>query len=290
MNAALKVLLVMLVLVTQVGCSAFQFFVERSVNNFENRAANRINSFADFNLQQKDKIDEIAAEIDDWMRIERLSQLSTMLFAFADDIETQGQISDIHWRAAYQEIERGFLLSNAIEVNKGFTDLALSLSDQQVQQVIEKMDERFEERQAKREGETIEDINKRFISNINWLFRASNRSLKSAERAQAVTILNELKFDIANNNEKIGSRINRLQGMILQRNNSEMNFQTNLEEFWREFEEPYNFEQPDVAEYNYLVTSHCMNYLLSNLNEKNRSSMARVLRKYSALFERLSKS
>lgn len=285
-----KFVLVALILITQVGCSAFEFLIERSINNFERKTVARLNQYADFNDSQQEMISQLAADVDNWMRVERLSKVSTGLLVFADNIEIQGQISETYWRDVYQDLQRGLLLSEAPHLIDRVTELALTLSDKQATQIIETMHKRFEERLEKSEELSQHERNEEAIQNANWLFRSIDRPLKKEEKAQAVQILDEQKENSFRNKQRTKNSIEAFTALLEGRYKEQTQFQQELEELWVQAETPDTERTPEVAEHNMSVTYRCLSYLLSVLNQEERNELAMVLRDYAALFAELSES
>lgn len=289
MNKIVKSTIFVFAFLGLVGCSAFDFFIERAINGFEERSANRIKRFAEFDASQEEKIDQLAAAIDDWMRTERLAKVSDALLTIADEIELDGEIPQAFWRETYYELEQGLLLSRASHIVDGFTELAMTLTDDQVQEVLISLDE-FHERRKNDDDGTIEEQNREAINNTNWLFRASGRSLKRAEKNEAVRIIGLAKRDREAQLAQNRSRIDALQKLITERNKPSVDFRAQLQSLWIEAEQPDYMTEPETAEYNFMVSYDCITYLLSVLDQENQKDMAKVLRDYAALFAQLAES
>ncbi len=142
-------------------------------DGFGSQSAKRFKAYAAFDTQQEAQIEHLAASYHSWHRSNQLSSYAALLRQVVDDISVAGKRS-IETTEAWWESARGFGAEmRACNPLNNATDLLVSLTDEQVQQVAAKLRKEHDLHEEEYRAESVAERNDRRAKTIRkWATRA----------------------------------------------------------------------------------------------------------------------
>lgn len=280
-------LLITLLLIS--ACTAAEFLIKRTINDFEGNAAKELNSLAKFTPEQKLAIDATATATDAWMRSERLVMVNSLTLMLADDIENQGQISSNNWNSVAQFLSIGLGVSQSPNLVNRYVQLAMSLTQSQLMQVQDSFDEELEDWLKRSEKITVEKQNERIVDGLKWVFRAIDQPLTRDQRNYAKEFLSGRKVDFDYQRQMHINETNQLNSILsnAQTMNQDQVYAQILD-FFKTEENAKSVPTQQAWQYNVDLFLELINYFLNDLDQQQRQRAAIKLRDYAGIFEELS--
>jgi len=287
MNVA-KLITTCLVLSLLSACGMGKFFIKRAVNGVESDVAKEFKSYADFDQNQKQQIDDIARQVDAWVRTDRLKIVYRELEKIAGDIEQNSQISELTWSSTIALIERPMNLATQTEVVEGIAKVVHSMSDQQAEQAITKLEKEYSKALKKKDKQTLEKQNKNLAKGFKLVFSELGVSRSKAQMAQAKIMLAQRKSHIELDKQAALQDRNAILELARSRQTNVDDYINRFRQAWISAERGAKHRAPELWNHNAEIAFEVLNYLLSDLNEDQRQTAASNIRSYADLFRELS--
>ncbi len=290
-SAALKFACLMFVLLlTLSACGVGQFLIKRSVLSLESDIAKEFKSYARFNEQQEQQIDQIAAMAARWVRSERLPILSNELEKLALNIESDGQVSESNWRTFTLFMEDPFELSEASDLIDSMANVVFGMDEDQISQALKKIKKEYAKESRELAKRTADDEIDDIADALKTIFaelgiKRSREQLKQARLALAER-KSYLAFDMKSDDEQY----QRFSALLASRGDSKADFIRRFKQAWFDSDRSPKEMMPSDWEHNFMLSHSVMNTLMTDLNSEQRAKSASKIREYAALFEELSQT
>ena len=283
-----KIIIVCLILSFLSACGMGKFFIKRAINNIESDVAKEFKSYADFDQNQKQQIDDVARQVDAWVRTDRLKIIYREFEKIADDIEQNSQISDQTWSSAIALIERPMNLATQTEVVEGIAKVVHSMSDQQAEQAIASLEKEYSKALKKKDKQTLEKQNKKLAKGFKLVFSELGVSRSKAQIAQAKIMLAQRKSHIELDKQAALQNRNAILELARSRQTDLDDYVSKFRQAWISAERGAKHRAPELWSHNAEIAFEVLNYLLSDLSEDQRQTAASNIRSYADLFRELS--
>ncbi|MGK0439313.1 MAG: hypothetical protein ACJATK_002272 [Paracoccaceae bacterium] len=284
----IKLIAIGLLLCLLSACGTGEFFIKRGVNGLQQDVADEFKSYADFDESQKKQIDLIAEQLDDWVRADRLPLLYTELEKMADDIQRNASISRDTWQSTLAFLEQPMNLAAQDELIREIAQLVYGMTDQQAEDTLEKLQKEYRETQKDEAKETLEKRNKTLARGIKIVFSDLAISRSKAQLKQAKEMLAQRQSHIKLEHQESAKNYATFAGLIQDRQRE--SFFEDFESAWAEAERGPKDWAPDQWQYNAKIIFDMLNYLLGDLDQEQRDTASAKIRRYAALFKRLSEA
>jgi len=285
---ALKIIVVSFLLLTLSACGVGEFLVKRTVNKFERDAANDLKSYADFDSQQEQQLEQIASELNRWLRLNRLPVVTAQLELIASDIETHSQIQNTTWSSVVDLLSRPVNLSEQEGLVTDIATLVHDLSREQAEDVVAKFTKEHNKRLAEDRKLSVEKQNKKVVRTLKILFSELGISRSRAQLKQAREIVAQ-RYDRSRDIELQAQESHRIfVALILNRSINLKDYVSDFSNAWRVAEAGSKHRSPDTWEHNVQITQDVLNYLLADLSAEQRARAASKIRVYADIFSDLS--
>ena len=268
------------------ACGTGEFFIKRGVNGLQQDVADEFNSYADFDESQEQRIDLIAEQLDAWVRAERLPILVAELEKIADDIQRNASVSRETWQTTLAFLEQPMNLASQDELIKEIAQVVYSMTDQQAEHTLEKLQKDYRETRKNEAKETLEKRNKKLARGIKIVFSDLGISRSRVQLKQAREMLAQRQSDIELEHQ--ASAKNYATFVELIQNRQRESFFEDFETAWATAERGPKDWAPDRWQYNAKIIFDMLNYLLSDLDQEQRDTASVKIRRYAALFRVLS--
>ena len=280
-------LLVVVLLIS--ACTAAEYFIKRAVNGFEDDMVKELTSFAEFTPEQSLAIESLAAATDQWMRDDRLKTVESLILLLANDIEREGKIESTNWNKVASFLSVGLATSQAPDLISRYSDLAVSLNEEQVTQVLQSFDDELDEYLEKSENRTIEKQNERIVDGLKWVFRAIDQPLTRAQRDYAKDFLSARKVDFEYQRQLQIKETKQLSDIVANAQAlGQENVAAQLLSLFQQVENTKSVPSLEDWQYNVDLFIELINHFLSNLDQQERVDVAIELRDYARIFNELS--
>lgn len=283
----IKLIITLILLCTLTACGVAEFFIKRTVNGLQEKIADEFKTYADFSELQEREIDLFAEETAGWLRTARLPILVEHLQQAASDIEQAAVLSEATWRGFVLFMEDPMQLSKQPETIYRLADLAYSLSDQQTEQVLAKLNDEFAENLEEQQEQTIDDRHDKIIKGTKTIFKEIGIKRSSSQLEQARAMLDArydyLDYDTATMQENQ----TRFLSVISERGADQLAYRDRFLSQWQLAETTPIEAMPEAWEKNFRISFSMMNYLLQDVTPEERVIAANKIREYAALFEEL---
>lgn len=270
------------------ACGTGEFFIKRGVNGLQDDVADEFKGYADFDESQEQGIDLIAEQLDDWVRTERLPILYTELEKMADDIQRNANVSRETWQSTLAFLEQPMNLASRDELVNEIAQVVYSMSDQQAEDTLEKLQKDYRETQKNEAKESLEKRNKNLVRGIKVVFSdlGIGRSREQIKRTKEMLAQREssIKF------EHQASAKNYAAFVELIQNRQRESFFEDFESAWAAAERGPKDRAPEQWQNNTEIIFEVLNYLLSDLDQEQRATASANIRRYATLFRALSES
>jgi hypothetical protein len=283
----IRLTLIGLLLCLLSACGTGEFFIKRGVNGLQQNVADEFKSFADFDQSQEQKIDLIAEQIDDWVRSDRLAILVTELEKMADDIQRSASVSRETWQSTLVFLEQPMNLASQETIVKEIAKVVYSMTAQQAEDSLEKLQEDYSEAQKEEAKETLEKRNKKLARGIKIVFSDLGISRSKAQLKQAKEMLAQRQSSIELEHQESANNYAIFVELI--ENRQRELFIDDFVLAWAEAERGPKKRAPEQWQNNTEIIFHTLNYLLSDLDQQERDTASANIRSYAGLFRALSK-
>jgi len=290
MNLVIKFTLVCMTICSLSACGAGEFFIKRAVNSMQNDVANKLKSYADFNQTQEQKIEVIAHQIDTWVRTKRLPLLYNELEKLASDIEQNSQISNRTWNSTSVLLERPMHLASQGKIVENIATMIFNMSDSQRKQALQKLQEDRNKAIREQQKITLKKQNKKFVKGLKIVFSDLGISRTKTQMTQVKTMLAKRKSHIELDNQARERDYLTFVELINNTQTDRSRFITLFSQAWGRAEQGAKQMKPELWEHNANLARDVLNYLLSDLDQKQRKTAAKKIRGYADLFKDLSKA
>lgn len=280
---------VICVLVSLVSaCGTGEFFIKRAVNNLQDDVASEFKSFADFDQKQEQQIDDIAQQVDTWIRTNRLPALYRELEKMAQDIQNNSQISEETWLSTVSLLEQPMNLIEQDDVVESIATFAYNMTEVQASQTIEKLQKDYLKELKEQKEVTLESQNKKLAKGFKVVFAELGIKRSKAQINQAKTMLTQRKSHIDLDNQEDERNHNTFIRLIAERQMQQADYLSKFNQAWQTAERGAKHQAPELWEHNAKVAFDVLNYLLNDLNPEQRKTAASKIRDYADLFKELS--
>lgn len=269
------------------ACGTGEFFIKRGVNGLQQNVADEFKSFADFDQSQEQKIDIIAEQIDDWVRSDRLAILVTELEKMAGDIQRSASVSPETWQSTLIFLEQPMNLASQDSIVKEIAKVVYSMTDQQAEDALEKLQKDYSEAQKEEAKETLEKRNKKLARGIKIVFSDLGIGRSKAQLKQAKEMLAQRQSSIELEHQESANNYAIFVELI--ENRKRELFIDDFVLAWAEAERGPKKRAPEQWQNNTEIIFHTLNYLLSDLDQQERDTASANIRSYAGLFRALSK-
>ncbi|MFT6407097.1 MAG: hypothetical protein ACJAQ6_000507 [Arenicella sp.] len=269
------------------ACGTGEFFIKRGVNGLQQDVADEFKAYADFDQSQEQKIDLIAEHLDGWVRAERLPILVIELEKMANDIQRNASLSSSTWQSTLAFLEQPMNLAAQDGLIKEIAQVLYSMTDQQVEDTLEKLQKDYRELQKDEAKETLEKRNKKLARGIKIVFSDLDISRSKAQLKQAKEMLAQRQSSIKLEHQT--SAKNYATFVALIQNRQRESFIEDFESAWAAAERGSIDRAPQQWQHNAEIIFAMLNYLLSDLDQSQRDTASAKIRSYAALFRVLSK-
>jgi len=279
-----------LVLSLLTACGTGEFFIKRAVNGLQDDVADEFKDYADFSDAQERQIDQIAQEVDTWMRRSRLPVLYGELEKMAQDIDQEGQLSVDTWESTVAFLERPLDLSEQTNTVTHIAELAYSMTEEQAEQAIKKLEKDYRKRVKEDLKNTVKKQNKRMARALKILFSELGIGRSKAQLQQAKLMLSARKSHLDLERQAAERDHQTFVNLLRERQLPKQDYLAKFTQAWNVGERGARDQAPQLWQHNAQVAFEVMNFLLSDIDQAQRAIAARKIRNYAALFQRLSET
>jgi hypothetical protein len=270
------------------ACGTGEFFIKRGVNSLQEDVADELKSYASFDESQEQKIDLIAKQLDSWVRTDRLPILHAELEKMADDIQRDASLSRETWQSTLAFLEQPMNLASQGQLVKEIAQVVYSMTDQQAEDALKKLQKDHSETQKNEAKETLEKRNKKLARGIKIVFSDLGIRRSRAQLNQAKEMLAQRQSQLKLEHQ--ASAKNYAKFVELIQNRQRESFFEDFESAWAAAERGPKDRAPERWQYNAEMIFDMLNYLLSDLDQQQRDTASAKIRRYATLFKALSES
>jgi hypothetical protein len=270
------------------ACGTGEFFIKRGVNGLQEDVADEFKSYADFDESQEQKIDLIAEQLDGWVRADRLPIVYTELEKMADDIQGNASISRETWQSTLAFLEQPMNLVSQGDLVQEIALVVSSMTDQQAEDTLEKLQKDYRETQEEEANETLEKRNKKLARGLKIVFSDLGISRSKAQLKQAREMLAQRQSQLTVEHQARAENYATFVELIQNRQGE--SFFEDFERAWTSAERGPKDRDSERWQYNAEVIFAMLNYLLSDLDQRQRDTASAKIRRYAELFRTLSES
>ena len=284
----IKILIASIIISMLSACGTGEFFIKRAVNGLQDDVADEFKSYADFDKSQERQIDDIAQQVDAWVRGDRLPVLYTQLGKIAQDIEDSSQISEQTWAPTISFLERPMNLASQRSAVEAIAKVAHSMTDEQARQAIKRLEKDYQKTLKEQRKVTLKKQNKKLAKGFKVVFSELGISRSKAQLSKAKSMLAQRKSHIDLDNQATGRDYDTFIKLVRNRGIDQADYIAAFMEAWETAERGAKHKAPELWEHNAKVAVDVLNYLLSDLDMQQRQTAAKKIGKYIALFKQLS--
>ena len=281
--------LLVFILLALSACTAAEYLIKRAINNFEGEFVKNFNQLAEFTPAQTSAIESLASDTDQWMRKDRLTVVNSLTLLLAADVEQYGQIKSSHWDSVVNFLNSGLALSQAPDLVNQYAQFTMSLTEEQVAQVLKSFDDELNDSLKKSEDRTVEKQNERIVDGLKWMFRAIGCPLTRKQKTFAKDFLKDRRVDFEYQRQIQIEETNELSEIVksAQIMTQEQVYDLSLE-FFKKVENTKSVPRQEDFQHNVDLLLQLINFFLADLNEKERTKAAIKMRDYATIFSKLS--
>jgi len=289
MYKSTKFSLLVIILLALSACTAAEYLIKRAINNFEGEFVKNFNQLAEFTPAQTLAIEHLASDTDQWMRKDRLTVVNSLTLLLATDIEQYGQIKSNHWDSVVNFLNTGLALSQAPDLVNQYAQFTMSLTEEQVVQVLKSFDDELNDSLKKSEDRTFEKQNKRIVDGLKWMFRAIGCPLTRKQKIFAKDFLTNRRVDFDYQRQIQIEETNELSEIVksAQIMTQDQVYDLSLA-FFKKVENTKSVPKQEDWQHNVDLLLQLINVFLADLNEKERVKAAIKMRDYATIFSKLS--
>ena len=270
------------------ACGTGEFFIKRGINGLQDDVADQFKDYANFDESQEQRIDRIAEQLDAWVRIERLPILAIELDRMAGDIQSDARLSRETWQSTLSFLEQPINLASQDELIREIALVVDSMTDQQAEDTLEKLQQDYSETQKDEAKETLEKRNKKLTRGIKIVFSDLGISRSRAQIKEAKKILARRQSDTELEHQASANNYATFVNLI--ENRQRESFLDDFQRAWAVAERGPKERSPERWQNNTEIIFEVLNYLLSDLDQDQREIASAKVRRYATLFRSFSES
>lgn len=199
---SLRLFLLFFVLATLAACTNSEWFLSVLYNRADNMMADEVFEYADYSDEQEQKIEEIIDQFHFWHRVTQLPQYADFLESISSRMRSGKRFTHTDIQDWYNQIEVFVDVSGRCHPILFGMDIMRSLSDDQIGQISDHMQNQYDRYMDRNEKRTAEEQLDRWHRNrVRWLNRFDldpDNAEKDALRAmlQDMPNLREANFEL----------------------------------------------------------------------------------------------
>jgi hypothetical protein len=263
------------------GCSHSDDYVKHIYNELHHDISQEYKEYADFTSTQEAYLDEIARDMVEWHRANKLPTMRDVLQAAVSQLQYTGRLNDETLHEIIFMIDNPISFDQADQVNQRFATLALTITDEQVKQIGEAITEEEKEFLQSRQHQNSKKTARELARQTSMMFKGFGISLSKEKKADLHRTFSQLQDTSLDEYQALVDWNQQFLVILEERSVlAESLFVEKFRAHWENLEKIFMQANKEAWTANQMIFAEALNSIIIDLNEKELATLIAAINKH----------